>query len=469
MKNIELTFWRNTGLGAAAALLLTACAPGQDAPAPVAGVDVSYYVAVGDSYTAGLSAGGLTRASQEYSYPNLLARQLRLVAPNVPFAQPLLEAGSGTGYLALAGFAPGEVPLTRRVAGTAVRRQVINSAACGGPDTVRLFTRSQSANALPQNLGLPGLLLGQIETIGLGNEASATPGAAFNPYFERLLPAVDSRTYLQAVTAAAAPATFFTFFAGLDDVMAYVRSGGKCGIATSALTTRLRTNAAKLLAVLSKNGTRPGIIAQLPELASLPILRQGLALRASLQATFRDTAGLYIEDPIFFGQSRPITGGDYVLATALPRLGRPTPVLVNGVTLTLPYGRDRRNPVRDADVLDETEEYNRIKQVVTDYNDALEVLAKTSNLPVINTSVNKDGRTLKLNDALFGPVANRIAVGGVVYTAEPLRGNFFSLDYYTLTPRGNALLANAFIAALNRAYRVNIPAVGVNSLPTSAQ
>ena len=169
MKNIELTFWRNTGLGAAAALLLTACAPGQDAPAPIAGVDVSYYVAVGDSYTAGLSAGGLTRASQEYSYPNLLARQLRLVAPNVPFTQPLLEAGSGTGYLALAGFAPGEVPLTRRVAGTAVRRQVINSAACGGPDTVRLFTRSQSANALPQNLGLPGLLLGQIEIIGLGN------------------------------------------------------------------------------------------------------------------------------------------------------------------------------------------------------------------------------------------------------------------------------------------------------------
>ena len=468
MKNFGLNPRRAAGL-AATALLLTACAPGQDTPTPTAAVDLSYYLAVGDSYTAGLSAGGLTRASQEFSFPNLLARQLRSAAPGAAFTQPLLDAGAGTGYLVLAGFGPADVPLTRRVAGPAVRRLVLNPAACSGPDTVRLLARSPAASALPQNLGLPGLLLGQIEAASLGNEANAAPGAAFNPYFERLLPAADSRTYLQAVTAAAAPATFFTFFAGLDDVMAYVRSGGECGSATSALTTRLRTNADKLLAVLSKNGTRPGVIAQLPELASLPLLRQGLLLQARLQAGFGDTARLYIEDPIFFGQSRPISGGDYVLATAVPRLGRPTPVLVNGSTVLLPYGRNPRNPVRDADMLDETEEYNRIKGVVTDYNEALNALAVTYRLPVLNPTADKQGRTLKLNDALFGPVANSIAVGGVVYTAEPVRGNFYSLDYYSLTPRGNALLANAFISTLNRAYRANIPAVDVNSLPTAAQ
>ena len=60
-------------LGAACVLLLTARAPSQDTPTPSTGIDARRYVAVGDSYTAGLSNGGLTRASQDYSFPNLLA------------------------------------------------------------------------------------------------------------------------------------------------------------------------------------------------------------------------------------------------------------------------------------------------------------------------------------------------------------------------------------------------------------
>ncbi|WP_426059568.1 hypothetical protein [Hymenobacter sp. B1770] len=43
------------------------------------------------------------------------------------------------------------------------------------------------------------------------------------------------------------------------------------------------------------------------------------------------------------------------------------------------------------------------------------------------------------------------------------------MDYYSLTPRGNSLLANTFIAAFNKAYRANVPALDVNSLPTAAR
>ena len=60
-------------------------------------------------------------------------------------------------------------------------------------------------------------------------------------------------------------------------------------------------------------------------------------------------------------------------------------------------------------------------------------------------------------------------MGGVIYTSEPVRGNVFSLDYYSLTPRGNALLANAFITAINKAYKANLPVVDVNILPSTAQ
>ena len=76
---------------------------------------------------------------------------------------------------------------------------------------------------------------------------------------------------------------------------------------------------------------------------------------------------------------------------------------------------------------------------------------------------------LGLGGTLFDQVAGVISVGGVQYSSEPVRGNFYYLDYYTLTPRVNALLANTFITAFNKVYRANLPVVDVNSLPSIAR
>lgn len=451
-------------LGAASALLLTACAPGQDAPTPSNGIDATRYLAVGDSYTAGLSNGGLTRNSQDYSFPNLLAQQFRQANPNAAFAQPTID-GTGSGYLQLIDLMATGLPRVRRVAGQAVQGSpIITPTACGGPDTVRLLARTATPGTLPQNLGVPYLSLAQVEIAGVGNAANAKPGAAFNPYFERLLPAADSRTYLQAVTTASASATFFTYFMGLDTMLPYLRSGGECGLPN---TNVLNNSAFKMLTALTTGG-RQGIVASLPALTNLPLLRlgRGLALQSRLQATFGDTARIYIEDPSpsKSGPAQLITDGDYVLATALPRLGQRTPVVVNGTTLQLPYGRDIRNPVRDADMLDQTE-LARAALVVTNHNAYLETLATTLKLPI--TLANK--RTLDSNLAFPNYAGESILFNGVTYSTEPVRGNFFSLDYYSLAPRGNAILANVFIQAINATYRANIPAVEVNKLPTLAQ
>jgi hypothetical protein len=470
MKNICLNSWSRAGLAAVAALALNACAPGQDAPTPTVGtVDVSRYLAVGDSYTAGLSAGGLTLASQQYSYPNLLAQQLRGAQATAGFSQPLLAAGAGTGYFELAGYTAQGFPRTRRVPGPAVRRQVFNPTACGGADTIRLFTRTDAPGTLPQNLGVPGLRLTQVQVANLGNEINATPTGAFNPYFERILPAGNNSTYLQAVTGAAASATFFTYFLGLDDLMPYVRSGGQCGTAPgTSLTNQLRTNAQAVLGVLTAGG-RPGIIASLPELNTLPLLRlgRGIALQKRLQDSYGDNALLYIEDPFGSGVGQPITNDDYVLATTLPRIGQLTPVVVGGATLMLPYGRDVRNPLRDADLMD-YDEMNRVNGVLSSHNNELNRLARDIyKMPSLNSS--SLPYLLDTSGVMPDYAGDAISVGGVQYSAEPVRGNFFSLDYYTLTPRGNALLANAFIAALNRAYKAKISAIDPNTLPSVAQ
>ncbi|OGX82353.1 hypothetical protein [Hymenobacter glacialis] len=472
MNTFYFTQLGRTGLVAVATAVLNACAPGQDTPTPTTSVDVTRYVAVGDSYTAGVSAGGLTRASQEYSFPNLLARQFQGASREAVFTQPLLEAGTGSGFIELVDFPATGLPKTRRVAGQAVRRTIINPGTCAGPDTVRVLTRNNPSSTLPQNLGIPGLALSQIETAGLGNEGSAVARAPFNPYFERLLPPATTRTYLQAVTDVAASATFFTYFQGLDDLLPYVQSGGQCGgrydstaFRNQALLT-MRTNARKVLDRLAAGG-RPGIIAKLPALTTLPLLRLGNG--TALLERFSAAPGVFITvgNPFRPAQVRPITSRDYVLAPLLSRVGQPTAVVVGGATLMLPYGLDSRNPLRDADVLDESE-LTFVSFVLNGYNNELETLARdVYKMPVITPDGNQ--RALNLDVVLFDQVAGLISVGGVVYSPELVRGNFFSLDYYTLTPRGNGLLANAFITAINKAYRANIPAVDVNSLPTVAQ
>ena len=478
MKSNFVYSWGRVG-AAAAILSLNACAPGQDTPTPTIAVDVSRYVAIGDSYTAGLSAGGLTRASQEFSYPNLIAQQLGSVSGNTSFTQPLLEAGTGSGYLRLLELTSVGIPRTQRVPGTAVRRTIINPAAFGGADTVRVLTRSATAPALPQNLGIPGLRLTQIETPNLGNETTASPTAVFNPYFERLLPAADGRTYLQATASTLAGATFFTFFLGLDDLMPYVRSGGQCGATpNSTLSTQMKVNARKILDQLAGRGV-PGIIAQLPDLTTLPILRlgKGLELQARLQASTRDTARLYITGTFNSTVGQPVSNADYVLATAITRIGRMTQVLVGSTMMTLPYGRDIRNPVVDADVLD-FDEVSRVNSVLVNYNRStnpnpatglsLEELAKRYRLPLISASQGES--TLRLDNELFFPLASAsYSFEGVIYSAEPVRGGAFSADSYTFTPRGNALLANVFIMAINKAYKAKLPIVNVNNYPTLAQ
>lgn len=479
MKNFCLNSGRAAGfIAAATTLLLTACAPGQDTPTPVANLNVASYLAVGDSYTAGISAGGLTHNSQEYSFPNQLAKQFQAFSGGT-FTQPVID-GTGSGYLSFLDVSPVGYVRSRRVAGQAVRGTVINPNACIGPDTVRLLTRSATAGTLPQNLGIPGLLLSQIATANLGNQSNATPGGTFNPYFERLLPAADNRTYLQAVTTASSSATFFTFFQGLDDLMPYIRSGGTCGSVGNTFVNQMKTNAKRVLDVLTAGG-RPGIIAKLPDVTTLPLLSlgQGDKLQARLRVAFGDTASLYVVTPA--GDGRHITGGDYVLATAISHIGQLMPVQVGSSTVMLPYGRNIRNPVRDADVLDADIEMTVLIAAVNNYNSAdpranpavptvpgLEYLANnTYKLPVISTSTNESA--LNINNVLFSQVDGIISVGGVQYSGEPIRGGFFSVDYYSLTPRGNGLMANAFITAINRAYRTNIPAIDVNKLPTAAQ
>ena len=59
-------------------------------------------------------------------------------------------------------------------------------------------------------------------------------------------------------------------------------------------------------------------------------------------------------------------------------------------------------------------------------------------------------------------------IQGINYTLEYISGGIFSLDGYTLTPRGNAILANEIIKKINRQYNSKIPEVDVSQFETVA-
>jgi len=442
--------------------LLLGCSPDQTAPTPTAGkLDLSRYVAVGDNYTAGYSDGGLTLDGQQYSIPALLDQQFaQALGGTSTFSQPLMPAGTGSGFLSLRPpflTANGQ-PVTARVtSGRTTRGVFINTNACGGgTDTTFLYSRA--TNTLPQNLGVPFMRLSQIELTGLGNEANLRRVDQFNPFLERLLPAADNRTYLQAVTDASANATFFTFFMGLGDALPYVLTGGDC---TTALpNSTINANAKKILDRLTAGG-RPGIICLVPNnLRTLPLLGRGSNARVQALLAPGDTVFVRTFPANIV---RPMDSkDDYLLPSGLAQLGvAQTVTLPGGGTASLRYGLDRRNPISRRDVLD-LAEYTRVNPAITALNTELVRLADVVyKIPVVNRGSG--------GVSVFDQVAGRISINGVEYSDEPVRGNFYSLDQYSLTPRGNAIMSNAIIREINRFYGASIPLLDPNTLPSTAK
>ncbi|MBG8552593.1 hypothetical protein [Hymenobacter guriensis] len=450
------------------ALGLNACVPDQTEPTPSAAqLNLTRYVAVGDAYSAGFSNGGLTTQSQLYSYPNLLAVQFSLAQPGIAFAQPLVTGEAGTGYLKLKEIGVNGLPVTERVpaARTTIRAKYTAQNSCGTTDTTYVYSRAAGVD-LPNNLAIPGFRLTQLTTPGLGLEANAAAGSPFNSYFERLLPANDSRPYIQAVSEN--KATFFTAMVGLEDLLPYALKGGECiQRPTSTSNNLILSNLTVLLDALTANN-RPGAIATLPELGALPYFQLGTGQRVleSVRASSGNAqAVLYIVSSLT-NEARPIDNSDIVLPAALSAVGKEVSFTnADGSVETLRYGLDPRVPLARAEVLDATE-VGRVTPFIKQFNATLKTLTDPvqGKYKIALVDINQ----LFLNVSGTGGVQGGVNINGVEYSGDPIRGNFFSLDLYSLTPRGNGLVANEFLRQINSYYRANLPLLDVNQLPTTS-
>lgn len=420
-----------------ACLLFTSCDPEIDAPSASAGeADFTKYVAVGNSLTAGFADGGLYREGQLNSYPAILAQQFELVGGG-DFVQPLFSEAqrNGSGYLRLGGFSTTGSPLITRVTTElAVRTDV--APLPGGPRLTK-YTDTDLIN----NYGVPGMSV----------LSSATPLFAFvNPFFERILTdaEVGTKTYIAEV--AESQPTFFTLWLGNNDILTYATNGAVADLANpfgnKTDITLFKQIYTGLVAALSRGGEAEGVIANIPDVTSIPFFKT-VSLASIRQAAGDQSLVLYVKVGPAPTDVRPLEAADLVTLSTQAAIGRVDQVATPGGPVSIPHGFHPANPLNDNEVLDK-DEVVEVQEYTEMLNEAIAEVAAANQIPVFD-----------VNEYFNTRFSSPYVLNGVTYTAGFISGNVFSLDGIHLTPRGNALVANEFIRVINNAYNANIPSV----------
>lgn len=437
MKNISNKFLT----AAVLSIIFFACKPHVDAPAVSKGtLDLTHYVAIGNSMSAGYADNALYYSGQKVSYPNLIAQQLKLAGAG-DFKQPYVDPSSvGIGVNQNARYA---------LAPTADCSGAISLApiTIANEGDFNIFTTSVAAQGPFNNMAVPGAKAVTTIYPGYGNPSNG-PGN-FNPFFTRMTANPASASILS--DAVSQNPSFFTLSIGNDDVYGYAISGGALdAITPSAGPAGYGFDASidVIVGTLVSNGAK-GVVANIPDISAIPyfttIPYNGLVLDAAnaagltqayqgLGITFHEGAnGFIIEDASAPGGMRQIQAGEMVL------LSTPQDSLKCG-------GWGSLKPIPNAYVLTASE-ITAANNAISAYNTKLKAAADANGLAFADVNT------------FFNTVKTGIIYNGVGINASFVAGGAFSLDGIHLTPLGNALLANTFIKAINSKYSSSIPQV----------
>ena len=484
-------------------LFLIACeedtTPIDDTPDPIeytAGTaDFSNYVAVGNSLTAGFSDNALFRAGQEASFPNMLAANFALVGGG-SFEIPYMADNLGGATIG------GETDANMDGSPDIGNRLILSFAAGPAPVPVAGQGSTEITNKLSgpfNNMGVPGSKSYELLAPGYGSLAGLAVGAA-NPYFVRFSSSESATVVGDAV---AQSPTFFSLWTGANDVLLYATGGGTgmdqagnldpSSYARNDLTDPnvFAGTLDAILQAMTANGA-DGVIANLPNVTDVPYFttvphnpvpldeatatllngaynayNQGLLLAQSFSLitadevakrtiSFQagDTNAVVILDEDLTDLTgvdpglinmRQATEEDLLVLTSrtfIGTLANPAdPTSINGVAV----------PLADKWVLT-PEEQELVENALAAYNQTIAGLATAYDLAFVDANA-------LLNELKTDGFQQ---ADGSIVTATFATGGGFSLDGVHPSPRGYAILANAFIKAINEKYGSNLP--GVNPL-----
>lgn len=223
--------------------------------------DLSNYVSLGNSLSAGFTDGSLFRASQENSFPNILSQKFALVGGG-DFTQPLTN--DNLGGLALNGMRIQGPRLVFGGAGPVGLESII------GPVTVTTDIVSNNPTGPFNNLGVPGAKSFHLLAPGYGNVANVALGLA-NPFFVRMTGASPNASVLDL--AVDQSPSFFSLWIGNNDVLGYATTGGD---GTNPITpvsgapgVGFDGSYGALIATLTAGGAQ-GVVANIPNVTDVP-------------------------------------------------------------------------------------------------------------------------------------------------------------------------------------------------------
>jgi hypothetical protein len=234
-------------------------------PALVSGsADFSTYVSVGNSLTAGFTDNALFKASQGNSFPNILAQKFEMLGGG-SFSQPLMNDNFGgliVGGNIIINPVTGEQLFKPRLVTTGGAPKDLADVI--GPVTPTTDFALNNPTGPFNNMGVPGARSFHMIAPGYGNIANFP--AAANPYFVRMTGATPNASMLEL--AMAQSPTFFTLWAGNNDVLGYATTGGDGSSPISDKPT-FDFAISTLITTLTSGGAK-GVVANIPYVTDIP-------------------------------------------------------------------------------------------------------------------------------------------------------------------------------------------------------
>lgn len=224
--------------------------------------DFTKIVSVGNSLTAGFMDNALYTAGQNNSFPAIFARQAALIGGG-EFSVPAVNSANGCSNPA-GGCTQGRLYLKYSNLATGAAGPFPTT----GDGGLAFAPYSGSKTAL-NNWGVPGVTIQTALLAATGGPPTSNP--FFNPYYARIASNPGTSTLIgDAAASLGNGGTFFTFWLGNNDVLGYATGGASNpALLTSQAAFQTAFNAA-LTAMLSAKADAEGVVANIPNVTSIP-------------------------------------------------------------------------------------------------------------------------------------------------------------------------------------------------------
>ncbi|MBA7637151.1 hypothetical protein ES703_44786 [subsurface metagenome] len=361
--------------------------------------EITKYVAIGDSLTAGFQNGGLVEDYQKYSYPNIIAKQLGIK----DFQQPLI-------------FQPGIPPVLKLVGLNPLDFRRKNGFG---------YKKNPNPPRFHDNLGIPGATLYS----ALHPDDSESVG--LNPFFNIVLG--ESGSIINQVLLL--KPKLITFWLGHSEILSGVMKGKVIYGKTIFPPEKFAYYLDQTLEKLSVSGAKI-VMANLFDVTQIPFVT---ALPIFIQDPFSGEIVLDEKgNPVpFIGPEGPMTEGWHITQAALGfvNLGYGIPVSYGGI----------EHPLSDEQTLSPIE-ISDLRELVSQYN------------RIIEDAAAKHGAVLVDIYCLFNRITkNGYIVGDIKYTIDFPNGGLISYDGIHPSTLGYAITANEFIKKINESFNYDIP------------